>query len=247
MVTVGVDLAAQPARTAVCIVRWTPDIPEIGLPETGFDDDRLLELFTQADKIGIDVPLGWPESFVAAVTSHHRGSPWPGLARLPLLYRATDLFVQSQTGRWPLSVAASLLAIPTMRAAALLTIAAEGRAPINRVGQDKVVEVYPAAALRRWGLPADRYKGPKRRVARQRLISDLLVRAPWLEPSEDVITRCVADDNKLDALIAALVLAPTLFDIPLLDFVVPGDGRRGAQGAECAPCRQAGLDVPYGN
>ena len=205
MVTVGVDLAAQPARTAVCIVRWAPGIPEIGLPETGFNDQRLLELFDQADKIGIDVPLGWPEGFVTALTSHHRGAPWPSLGRDPLRYRATDLFVQRQTGRWPLSVAASLLAIPTMRAAALLTTAAEGGGPINRVGHDKVVEVYPAAALRRWGLRADKYKGPKRRDARQRLVNDLLARARWLKPPEDAITRCVADDNKFDALIAALV------------------------------------------
>jgi predicted nuclease with RNAse H fold len=205
MVTIGVDLAAQPARTAVCIVTWMPGIPEIGLPETDFDDRRLLELFARADKIGIDVPLGWPDGFVAAVTSHHRGNPWPGLARDPLRYRATDLFVHRQTGRWPLSVAASLLGIPAMRAAGLLTAAAEGRRPISRIGHDKVVEVYPAAALRRWGLSADKYKGPKGRVARQRLIARLLAKAPWLKPSEDVITRCVADDDKLDALIAALV------------------------------------------
>jgi hypothetical protein len=205
MVTVGVDLAAQPARTAVCIVKWTPGTPEIGLPETGFDDRRLRELFAHADKIGIDVPLGWPDGFVDAIMAHHRGSPWPDVARRPLLYRATDLFVQKQTGRWPLSVSASLLAIPTMRAAALLTTATEDGRPINRVGHDTVVEFYPAAALRRWGLPADKYKGPKGRAARQRLLAELLRRAPWLKPPEEVITRCVADDNKLDALVAALV------------------------------------------
>lgn len=77
MITLGVDLASQPADTAACRVRWREAVAEVDEPELGLDNDRLLELFGDADKIGIDSPFGWPDPFVEALCSYRDGEPWP--------------------------------------------------------------------------------------------------------------------------------------------------------------------------
>jgi hypothetical protein len=70
----------------------------------GVDDDELLRMVADADKVGIDVPLGWPVGFIQAITAHRDGELWPEITLGGLRFRLTDLHVQRQTGRWPLSV-----------------------------------------------------------------------------------------------------------------------------------------------
>ena len=45
----------------------------------GGEYQELVDEISAADLTGIDVPLGWPDAFVAGLTAHHRGEPWPGL------------------------------------------------------------------------------------------------------------------------------------------------------------------------
>jgi predicted nuclease with RNAse H fold len=90
-----------------------------------------------------------------------------------------------------------------MRAAGILSrLAAEGR-PVDRAGNGIVVEVYPAASLRCWGLPFRGDKGGKRRAAREALIGALLERTPWLD-LRAYVDLWAASDDALDAVIAAL-------------------------------------------
>jgi predicted nuclease with RNAse H fold len=206
VLTVGVDLASQPDKTAACQVSWRHGSVEIDLPEIGVRDARLLELIRLADKLGIDVPLGWPEAFVTAIAAHHEGRAWTGGDQRALWLRETDRVVHQQTrGRPPLSVSTDRIAIPAMRAARLLSTLKLTGTPVDPAGRGRVVEVYPAAALRRWGLPASGYKGKDGLDNRRRLVEGLRERAAWLRPSPSVLDRCEADDNALDALIAALV------------------------------------------
>jgi hypothetical protein len=67
------------------------------------------------------------------------------------------------------------------------------------------VEVYPAAALRRWGLPASGYKKTKGRAVRCELVGQLQREAGWLRLPNEIAACCEDDDNGLDAPIAALV------------------------------------------
>jgi predicted RNase H-like nuclease len=116
------------------------------------------------------------------------------------------LFVRAQGAGNPLSIAADRIAVPAMRAARLFSQLAARGEPVDRTGKGRVVEVYPASALRRWGLPADRYKKAKGRAVRCELIGQLESQAgSWLTLSPAVRERCQADDNSLDALVAALV------------------------------------------
>lgn len=185
MITLGVDLASQPADTAACRVRWREAVAEVDEPELGLDNDRLLELFGDADKIGIDSPFGWPDPFVEALCSYRDGGPWPPYSLAQLRFRETDRHVRRLTGKQPLSPSTGWLLFVTLRAARLLSRVGER---IDRSGRGRFVEVYPAAALRRWGLRP----------------TDFLATPPLRLPTR-VRTACEASPHALEALIAAVI------------------------------------------
>jgi hypothetical protein len=64
--------------------------------------------------------------------------------------------------------------------------------------------VYPAAALKQWGLRCRGYKGTTNRRVRDELVDDLLRVAPWLDlaGAEPLIR---TNDHALDATLCALV------------------------------------------
>lgn len=206
MITLGVDLAAQDSNTAYCFIEWKNDAAHVNEAGSGASDDDLLECFSRADKVGIDIPFGWPKSFVGAVTAHQEGKPWPLLGRHTLRYRATDVVVRKRVGRWPLSVSSDLIAVPTFRAAALFSRLTERGKTVDRTGRGRLVEVYPAGALAIWGFRSKGYKKAKGKENRLDLLDNLLARtAPWLKLSELVHEACRKSDDVLDALVASLV------------------------------------------
>lgn len=149
MITVGVDLAAEPRNTAVAVLEWAAGRGAVRALRVGADDARIVELCAGADKIGVDCPLGWPRAFVEFVTRHQAGAPLPPADTIParrvLAYRRTDLWVAEQHGLRPLSVAADRIGHAALRCAGLLARLGEG----DRSGFGRVVEVYPA------GVPGD--------------------------------------------------------------------------------------------
>jgi predicted nuclease with RNAse H fold len=173
------------------------------------DDDAIVEAILQADKAGVDCPIGWPSEFVAFVSAHHTGHvvtpddvagrDW----RRDLAFRHTDLAVRDATGLVPLSVSADRIGHAAMRCAGLLARLARKGQPVDRGGDGTVVEVYPAASLKQWGLPYRGYKRTKDRAVLGRLVDELLSEAPWLilGPYESI---CRYSDDALDAVIAAL-------------------------------------------
>jgi Protein of unknown function (DUF429) len=175
----------------------------------GITDDTIVEQADRADKLGIDCPLGWPDAFVDFVTAHRAGNvgaPDTGRThnwRQQLANRRTDFAVRDLGfGLTPLSVAADRIAWPAMRAAALLSrLAPDG--PPDRGGTGRVVEVYPAASLRVWGLPHRGYKGPSHSAELQALAGELRAKAPWLDLS-GYETPFATIDHCFDAVVAAL-------------------------------------------
>ncbi|MGH9297505.1 MAG: hypothetical protein ACRDZP_05955 [Acidimicrobiales bacterium] len=81
MRSLGIDLAAQPGRTASCSIVWgdrSARVERLLGPGAGgggsasrgptvLNDDTLVALAADADRIGIDCPFGWPAAFVRAV------------------------------------------------------------------------------------------------------------------------------------------------------------------------------------
>lgn len=54
------DLAAEPARTALAVVERDAGGARIAELVCGAEDDVVLAALADADKAGIDCPLGWP-------------------------------------------------------------------------------------------------------------------------------------------------------------------------------------------
>ncbi len=163
-------------------------------------DDRLRVLLgdTSIDRIGIDVPLGWPDAFVEAVQLHRDGNGWPRLPTKEFTHRATDRWLIDELHVHPLSVSTDRIAYPAMRAAALT-------AGMPRDGSGRVVEVYPAAALKVWRLQHQKYKRSTGRAVLSEIIGVLRQRAPWLVADDPSWKSIHASDHALDSLIAALI------------------------------------------
>ena len=117
-----------------------------------------------------------------------------------LRLRATDCYIHEATGIWPLSVSSNLIAIPAMRCAGLLSRYEERHGPVARDGSGKLIEVYPAAALKVWGQEPTRYKRKEGASRCTRLVDWLrTAAAPWLAATEGVWRLCRDSDDALDA------------------------------------------------
>ena len=152
---VGVDLAAQPERTSICIVDWkaTAHVEAVNRPA---DDERIIRIASgNVVAIGIDSPFGWPEAFVSFVQQglkHPQHMPLTRDEADRLKYRATDLWLRdkrlpaSHNRRvLPLSVSTDKLGAVALRCVRLVQC-------LESVTENgpTIYEVYPAASLARW-------------------------------------------------------------------------------------------------
>jgi hypothetical protein len=214
--TLGIDLGAKPENTAACLIRWDRSgavIEELikGTRSDPLDDDRLTGLIEGATKAGIDAPFGWPIPFVKAIRQWERssgaGGRWPKPDNLETYrYRVTDR--QIVEPRPPLSVSSDLIGVTAMRCAGLLSRLDD----VDRSGaKGPVIEVYPAAALYRWGFPAEGYKKVRGTAIRQDLVKQLCRRLESLCPLQGDHRRlCERYDDAVDALVASLVVRARL-------------------------------------
>ncbi|GAB3809509.1 DUF429 domain-containing protein [Micromonospora zhanjiangensis] len=208
MLTLGVDLAAVDKRTAMAVVEWLPGRAVVRDLVVDVSDARIVAASEHVDKVGLDCPLGWPELFVALVQAHRGGNVavadsdgarW----RRRLAYRLTDEVVREETGIIPLSVAADRIAHAAFRGAGLLAMLAAAGHDVDRCGGGSVVEVYPAAALYRWGLVYRGYKSRGQHVQHAELVTALREAAAWLELGAfDGL--CRRSHDAFDSVIAAL-------------------------------------------
>jgi predicted nuclease with RNAse H fold len=202
VITLGVDLAAEPKGTGAVRVSWRDGRALVTDAWCPADDDTIVAAAEGADKIGIDCPLGWPDAFVEFVRQHRDGDVQTPAGtieqRRQLAYRATDLHVMGEPYRVrPLSVSADRIAHAAFRAAALLARLGES----DRSGAARVVEAYPAGSLQRWGLQHRRYKADPGAIA------DLLAaleRRAGLTFAPGTRDACLASADVLDALVVAL-------------------------------------------
>ena len=207
----GIDLAAGPANTAACVVEWSAGRPRLDLLHAGdVSDDLIAELHLTVDATGIDAPFGWPRAFAQTVGAYAAGEPWPRVMPRDLWFRRTDdAALRAAGGRPPLSVSSDRIARPAERAARLLSILGPEDRPLRRDGSDYVIEVYPAGALRMWGIPAKGYKRPEGATVREAIVSSV-VTATGLAITSEHRGQLVAADHPIDALISALVASAFL-------------------------------------
>jgi predicted nuclease with RNAse H fold len=207
-VTIGIDLSADPKKTALCIVDW--EARAVRLRMRPVHDEHIVEEVRNADAAAIDVPLGWPDAFVDALRCHSEHLDWPPLGveppadRKPLRFRATDLHVQSAGAR-PLSVSTDRIGVSAMRGARIQALLEGDGVAVDRSGMSgRLSETYPAAALRAWGLVCEGYKGKDGATVRVRLLQSLFAECGVFAPAAaDCLSGC--DDDDLDAFVCAVV------------------------------------------
>jgi predicted nuclease with RNAse H fold len=211
VITSGVDLASQASNTAACEIAWSDNAATITGLVVGVDDHFIRGLITRADKVGIDAPFGWPTAFAEAVAQHSMNGSWPGsydhsdtTTTHRYRYRRTDLWLwKSFKTTPPLSVSTDRIALPAMRTASLLASLPD-RTDLD--GSGVVVEVYPAAALRQWDMPSQKYKRKENAESRRALVSRFLAETgDWLHIDSKDETLCCDSDDAFDAVICALV------------------------------------------
>jgi predicted nuclease with RNAse H fold len=235
--TFGVDLAAQPNKTAVCLIEWREDGRGwVDCPSVGATDSDILALLANefVTVTAIDAPFGWPTQFTESITSYTAAGVWPDApgeqsSQDSMRLRGTDRVVHDETKLTPLSVSTDKIGIVAMRAARLLAAHWEATSqPADRSGLGDVVEVYPAAALVQWGVSQragvsdpGTYKGKTAaaQTRRVRIIDAIATAAPWLEIDEKVRVVCIDSDDCLDALVCALVARASELNrvLPVLD------------------------------
>jgi predicted nuclease with RNAse H fold len=235
---IGVDLSTESRGTGVVILRFGDERVEATLPPSGFKatDESLTRLVEPGCVVGLDSPLGWPREFVQAIGAHDAFDPWsdfgtskPADCRRLLSQRYTDRFVKDKTGITPLSVSANLIGAVAMRAARLQTAWSTSWGGMQpRDGSGYLVEVYPAAALKGWGLPHQGYKGnapPEVQSRNRGVILDRIVAdtSQWLRINDEVRNNALRSDDVLDALIAALVALAAKSELTQLP---PGEADR---------------------
>jgi len=103
VLTAGIDLAAQPAKTGAVLVDWSSEPPTVVRAWRKVTDEQIFalceEVTRQRGRVGIDCPLGWPRPFVDFVGAHAANRPLPTteLDTQSLRLRASPL---SRLGPW---------------------------------------------------------------------------------------------------------------------------------------------------
>lgn len=206
MITLGIDLSAEPKKTGYAKIVWSETGAHLNQLRVGADNDELLALIETADKTGIDCPLGWPLAFLDFVIAHRDRSVPPNAAERIRSRdtRATDRYVRDQALGRPLSVSTDRIGRAAMRVAGLLaSIEERTRRTVDRAGSGHIVEVYPAAALQQWLFAPGSYKSDRDR--RRTLVQTFVSRTKaWLVLEDDQRQLCERSDDAFDALIAAL-------------------------------------------
>lgn len=209
MRTLGIDLATVARKTAACVIEW-PDtyaaIPKIVSIRTTVADDDVLALAADADVVAIDAPFGWPRPWAEAVEHHVPGGAFVAAGTpAALTRRATDAWIAEHLRIYPLAVAANLIGATAIRCARLVHAL---KMPVD-VGVSRelpvVSEVYPAAALLRWGLSYRLYKGQKLTEPRRLLVDALVAAGLPVHLSDDDRRAIEGSDDALDALVCSLV------------------------------------------
>lgn len=200
MLIAGVDLASQAAQTGLAVLSSDDSALRVEQLDVGVDDSTIIEAIAGSVKTGVDVPLGWPERFVYLVSAHHAGQPqqcadW----RTEAVLRLTDRVLKDDFGLRPLSVSTDRIAYPALRWSGIEAQLQLMGIDTARDGSGRICEVYPAGFLFQHRLKHRGYKGASNAQVREEILGSLR-----LGMSREQADLCVADDNALDAVLAAL-------------------------------------------
>jgi predicted nuclease with RNAse H fold len=155
--------------------------------------------------MAFDAPLGWPQPLGRALADHQAGQVLEEDAN-QLFRRFTDRHVKEKVGKQPLDVGADRIARTTHAALKLLgEIRSKTGCNIplawsHELQETSVIEVYPAATLTQYHMPASGYKTKSDQSVRRDIIRQLQNHLA-LPDNTDLIE---ADADCLDAVVCLL-------------------------------------------
>lgn len=214
---VGIDCATEDKNMGVACARLAGRAIDILDVRVGDRAGSVLQQLVDSCASGeptilaLDAPLGWPAALGPALVSHRAGGRIPGEANT-LFRRRTDAYIKDKLDRQSLDVGADRIARTAHSALRLLNDLAERlstQIPLAwgpQIGRLAAIEVYPAATLAGYGIPARAYKDadaePARRAIVQRLEHLVSMRC-----ASEILLR---DADALDSVVCALAGADFL-------------------------------------
>jgi hypothetical protein len=163
-----------------------------------------IDLAVQPQKTGI-AHIDWDADGLGTATVRTGADDRAILAQLlaydAMRMRTTDHWIRENFGANPISVSANMIGATAMRAAWLLSQAEQAGLVVDRSGLvGKVVEVYPAGALRQWGISTSGYKARRAVATDLQRVFTAVTNGLRLTVASDVV-----NDHELDALVCAVV------------------------------------------
>jgi len=225
MWTIGVDIASENSRTAICCIDWGGSgakvvhlrVDKMTNKEI-IEEIQTLRSAGQPCDIGIDAPFSFPISFLNAVQAMAKGKTPPGTTDV---WRLTEQYLKSHLSIQPLSSTASLITNTVTGRCLPVRYALAGSAYTDLLGYTtRIFEVYPASALISWkvpvraekGEPSYKQSGSAGDKARECVLKHLFGTSTasgsgsWLHvPSPSPMDLLCATDDAIDALVCALV------------------------------------------
>jgi len=226
--SIGIDWATKPKGRGAVILRSDDGniaVTDIRDPLV-VTDSEAVRLATEepAAVVAVDIPFGWPAEFASFVNAWSVvGQDQPVPESLDFRFRATDKAVKDKKrcGKTPMPVSADKFALGARLWA---EIAREqgwaGRVDVDgsKAGSDPapIIEVYPGASLRCFGLKSEGYKGDKDKAKSLRVaLVDKLVGMFKVSFVGSFKPASLArTDNELDAFVAALTGLAYLGKLP---------------------------------
>lgn len=163
--------------------------------------------------VAVDAPLGWPQQMGETLVNHKAGEPMAVEAN-QLFRRRTDVYIKERLSQQPLDVGADRIARTAHRALRLLgELGTALSQPISLAWKPSLhgvtaIEVYPAATLISYGIPARCYKDEGGTNARTNIVNRLDDHITLSD--EQSRLACVADADVLDAVVCILAGADFL-------------------------------------
>jgi hypothetical protein len=244
---IGIDCATQDSKVGLafgCATDRVLRIDEVHVCSPEGPARRRVANWMSDDSaptlLGIDAPLGWPVALGPALQNHRAGAPI-GIEANKLFRRETDRFIQSSLGVTPLDVGADRIA---RTAHAAIRLVAQISQDLHRplplawgtplVHPASIIEVYPAATLRSYGLPHRQYKSREDTAVRERILRGVAELAILPQDMGSMLRSADALDAAICMLatfdfVRGLAIPPKDFDLAQVEGWIWARARSAAQ------------------
>jgi len=220
MVTIiGIDCAVQDKNVGLARSQLVEGKAQVSEAKSNFKRGEVLTTLLEwidpdsPTLLAIDAPLGWPEAMGDTLAGHEAGRFIP-IEPNHFFRRRTDIYIKEQLLQQPLDVGADRIARTAHRALQLLSelrVALHQSVDLawsHKVYSVQAIEVYPAATLASYKIPARLYKDESGKETRLSILERL--GGHLALSSEQLRRNCVDDADVLDAVVCVLAGADFL-------------------------------------